>query len=423
MPFFYFKQALTGLRENPQVTFLTILGTALSVAMILVLILVYQTKTASFSPVSERSRILYVPIIRGVNKDNAGFSGGGLGYRIVNDCFYPMSTPAVVSAAVAGTQQKHTAVPGNKTVRETDVKETDAAFWKVFDFRFLSGKPFSREMFTSAMSVAVIDERVAREFFGTTDAAGQTLRLDFVEYLVTGVVASVSKAVDEAYGEVWTPYSLNREIMKSDIAEGIGGRLQVFLLAESSSDFDAIRQETHSRIATFNEGQREFFAGIWKQPVTSFQRMFYFIQGDRMHGNFSGMWSLAALFLLLPVFNLLGITHVQIQKRAPEIGIRKAFGATVRDVTSQILAENLVVTFAGGLVGLFLSILFFYIAKDSLLERTDVDLRAGMILKPAFFIGSLLICLLINILSTALPARRTSKDAIVPALNNHLSSK
>jgi putative ABC transport system permease protein len=419
----YFKQAIASLRKNPPVTFLTILGTALSVAMMLVLILVYQVRTASFSPVSERHRIFYVPIIQGLNKDNAGFSGGGLGYRIVCDCFYPMSTPEVVSAASSEIRQKHTAVPGNKTVRETDVKETDANFWKVFDFRFLNGKPYTQEMFTSAMPVAVINDQVAREFFGTTDAAGQTIQLDFVEYLIVGVVSPISKVVDEAYGEIWVPYSLNNDIMKGNIVEGIGGKLQVYLLGKSSSDFNTIRQEAHSRIATFNEGQQEFFANIWKQPITSTQRMFYFIQGDRMHGNFSGMLLLAVLFLFLPVLNLLGIMYVQIQKRSPEIGIRKAFGATTRNMMGQILAENLIITLIGGLAGLLLSVLFFYIAKDGLLERTDVNLQISMIIKPTFLIGSLVICLLINLLSTALPAWRTSKEAIIPALNDNLSHK
>ncbi|MDR1222036.1 MAG: ABC transporter permease [Tannerella sp.] len=413
----YFKQALANLRENPQVTLLTVTGTALSVAMMLVLVLVCQVRTASFPPVSERHRILYIPIIQGLNKDRAGFSGGGLGYRIVRDCFYPMSLPEAVSAASSEVLQKHTAVPGNKTVRETDVKETDANFWKLFDFRFLDGKPFTEEMFASAMPVAVISDRVAREFFGTTAAAGRTIRLDFVEYSVTGVVASVSKAVEEAYGEVWTPYSLNGEIMKGDIAEGIGGKLQVFLLGKSPAGFDAIRQEAHSRIATFNEGQREFFAHIWKQPVTGTQRMFYHIQEDRLHGNASGMFSLAALFLFLPVFNLLGIMSVRIRKRASEIGIRKAFGATAWDMTGQILAENLPVTFLGGLAGLLLSVLFFYLAKDGLLERTDVNLQPAMIIKPALFAGAVLTCLLINLLSTALPAWRISKETVIRNLS------
>lgn len=413
----YFKQAITTIRENPVVSFLTILGTALAVAMMMVLVLVYQVRTASFSPVSERYRMLYINIIKGVNEKKHGFSGGALGYRIVQDCFYPMTTPEAITAVSADIQQKRVSVPGNKHVRECNVRETDAAFWNVFDFRFLDGTPYTEEMFISAIPTAVISDRVAREFFGSTEVSGQSIQLDYVDYRIQGVVVSVSKAVSETYGEIWTPYSLNKNIMNNDIVEGIGGQLQLCILAHSTNDFAAIRQEAQSRVATFNTGQKEYFASIWKQPINSVQRMFYFIQGDRMHGNFSGMLALGALFLFLPVFNLLGIMYSQMQKRNPEFGLRKAFGATTRDILGQILAENFIITCIGGVLGLCFSVLFFYLAKDALLERPDVNLALSMILKPVLFAAALLTCLLINILSAGFPAWRTSKTEVVDSLN------
>jgi putative ABC transport system permease protein len=413
----YFKQALATVRENPLVSSLTILGTALAVAMMMVLVLVYQVKTASFAPVSERHRMLYVNQIEGLNQNNAGYRGDGLATRLVNECFYPMETPEAVTAASTATQQRQVSVAGSRKVRECDVRETDAAFWNVFDFRFLDGSPYTEELFTSAVPVAVVSEQVAREFFGAVEVTGLTIRADYVDYRIVGVVSPVSQVVGEAYGEIWIPYSLNRDIMNGDFTEGIGGRLQVTILARSTADFDAIRQEAQSHIATFNTGQKEFMANIWKQPITGLQRMFYYVPEDRMHGNFSGMLALAALFLFLPVFNLLSIMYSQVQKRKPEFGLRKAFGATMYDVMEQILAENLLITFAGSLVGLCLSVLFFYIAKDGLLQRPDVSLQLSMLFKPALFAAALFACLMINLLSVGLPAWRTSRAEVVESLN------
>ncbi len=413
----YFKQAIVGLRENPLVGFFTILGTVLAVATMMILVLTFQIKTASFAPVSERGRMLYVNVIEGLNKDNVGYSGGGMGYNIVQQCFYKMSTPEVLTAVTSNVTQKQTSVQGNKKIRQCDVRETDANFWKVFDFRFLNGTSYTESMFTSAMPVAVISDKVAREFFGTTEAAGKTIQLDYVDYRVLGVVASVSDAVSEAYGEIWAPFSLNDGIMKTDIAEGIGGDLQLCILAKSKSDFDAIRQEAQSRIATFNSGQKEFKANIWKQPITSIQRMFYYVQGDHLDGNFSGMLSLAALFLFLPIFNLLGIMFSQIKKRSSEIGLRKAFGATSPKIIGQLIIENFAITFIGSIIGVGVSILFLYLAKDSLLGYPDVNVHLSMILKPTLFVAAILVCLLINILSTILPAWRIAKAEIVESLN------
>jgi putative ABC transport system permease protein len=416
----YFKQAIATIRENPPVSFLAVLGTALAVAMILVLALVYQVKTASFAPVSARYRMLYVHQIEGLNRDRAGYRGEGIATRFVNECFYPMQTPQAVTAASAAAQQRQVSAAGSRRVRECDIRETDAAFWTVFDFRFLDGTPYTQELFASAVPVAVVSERIAREFFGTTEASGRTIRVDYVDYRITGVVSPVSEAVGEAYGEIWIPYSLNREILTGDFTEGIGGRLQVTILARSTADFAAIREEAQSRVATFNAGQKEFMANIWKQPITGVQRMFYYAPEDRMQGTFSGMLALAALFLFLPVFNLSGILYSQIRKRRPEFGLRKAFGATTRDVVGQILAENLIVTFAGSLAGLCLSVVFFYLTKDSLLQRPDVSLELSMIFRPALFAAALLACLAINLLSAGLPAWRMSRAEAAESLNNDL---
>ncbi|HCC50632.1 MAG TPA: multidrug ABC transporter substrate-binding protein, partial [Porphyromonadaceae bacterium] len=56
----YFKQALQMLKENPLVNAISILGTALSIAMILVIVLVFQINNAGYAPESNRSRMLYV---------------------------------------------------------------------------------------------------------------------------------------------------------------------------------------------------------------------------------------------------------------------------------------------------------------------------------------------------------------------------
>lgn len=417
----YFKQAIAGMKENPLVSFLIILGTALSVSMMMVLVLVYQVRTASFSPVSERNRLLYLELIEGLNEQGHGYFGGGaMGQRVVQECFYPMTTPEYTTGVAGSTRIKRTDVPGVKTVRDCDVRYVDASFWDVFDFRFITGKPFDEVTFKAARPVVVISDKVAREFFGTTDVVGETIQLDFVSYTIQGVVGSVSKAVDEAYGEIWAPYTLNSEIMANDFVEGIGGQLVVFFLAKSPADFDKIKQEAQSRIENFNSGQTEFKANIWKQPITNLQRMFYFVPGDRMHGIFSGMIALTTLFLFLPIFNLLGIVISQNQKRRPEIGLRKAFGATTYSIVRQLLIENFIVTLMGGIIGIFLSFFFFFIAKDGLLERPDVTLQPDIILKPEFFLISLTVCLLINMLSTAIPAWRTARAQVTESLNANI---
>lgn len=126
---------------------------------------------------------------------------------------------------------------------------------------------------------------------------------------------------------------------------------------------------------------------------------------------------LALLFFFLPVFNMLGLAFSQIRKRQPEIGLRKAFGATSAHVVGQMLYESLIVTGIGCVLGQCFSVLFFFLAKDGLLERTDVKLTTDMLFTFWLLPIAFLICLFINFLSVGIPAWRIARRQIVEALN------
>lgn len=56
----YIKQALQMLKENRLVSTISIAGTAISIAMIMVVVLIFQIQVANFSPENHRDRMLYV---------------------------------------------------------------------------------------------------------------------------------------------------------------------------------------------------------------------------------------------------------------------------------------------------------------------------------------------------------------------------
>ena len=66
----YFKQAIQMLKENRLTSVISILGTALSIAMILVVILQFQIKLVGFRPESNRDRMLYIMGIRADSRDS-----------------------------------------------------------------------------------------------------------------------------------------------------------------------------------------------------------------------------------------------------------------------------------------------------------------------------------------------------------------
>ena len=139
----YIKQALQTLRENRLTSVISILGTTLSVAMILVVVLQFQIRQAEYSPVSNRSRMLYVQGINARSKQGNDNNNTGLSVQVASECFYPLTSVEAVS--MKAYDNLVVSLPGKRLFDEYQVIYTDPAFWKVFDFRFLHGQPFTEQ--------------------------------------------------------------------------------------------------------------------------------------------------------------------------------------------------------------------------------------------------------------------------------------
>ena len=73
------------------------------------------------------------------------------------------------------------------------------------------------------------------------------------------------------------------------------------------------------------------------------------------------------LILLFPVLHLVNINISRIEERAPEIGVRRAFGGSSRALVGQFIAENVLLTLVGGMLSLPLSWgLWTLVAPDTL---------------------------------------------------------
>jgi putative ABC transport system permease protein len=411
----YLKQALQMLKENPLVNTISILGTALSIAMILVLVLVFQINNAGYAPESARARMLYV---LGTQVDYTGRNRGGMSAEVVKECFYTLRKPEAVTARA--TDRKPVSLPNERLFAVYDITYTDAGFWQVFDFRFLYGQPFSRSDFDSGLPRAVISEKAARRLFGAADVTGKSIVFDYITYTVCGVVKEVSVAARQAYADVWVPYTSKAGLTQVNAHAGnMTGEFQTILLAHNASDFDAIRAELANQTARYNATKQDSEVSFPDNPLTQLD-IATGSNGFRKVPMKDYLFSTGAviLFLLLiPAINLISVVLSSVQKRRGEIGLRKAFGATKGTIIRQMLFENMVLTGIGAVIGFGLSFLFLYTGRSFMLTK-GVVLTADMLLKPGLFLAVLFFAFLLNLLSAGLPALNISRQQITEALND-----
>ena len=428
----YLRQAMQMLRQNKFFSIIYITGTGLAITMVMVLAILYYFRTGNIAPETNRDRMLVIQHGKILNKvEGQGNGSSRLSYPTIKECFYSMQTPEADTAILPiGEQTEFIQTPGRDEVYNGLVMGTDVTFWKIFQFRFLAGKPYTEEEFTSGIRKAVVSESLARRLFNTSDATGKTFLLNFEEYQVSGVVEDVPSIAQFCYAEMWIPFT-NRpsQIQGSKWCDFILGHMQLYILAKKSGDFDAIRREAEENCRRYSANIPQYNFVLNEQPDTvlrAWLRTNSFSSPEFMK-VFIQIFSVVLLLLLVPSINLTGMTASRMKKRMEELGIRKAFGAQNRTLLLQILYENLLLTLLGGLIGLLISYGLIFILKGWLLGNYDwdgssltasIDLSPGMLINPAIFGYTLIFCLVLNLMSALVPAWRALRRPIVDALND-----
>ena len=421
----YIQQAMLHLRENPVITWVSLLGTALSICMIMVVVITIRVRTADCVPEVNRSRTLYVPnmSMRAKGDTSGSSSNSSMSVQTGRECFKALTTPEAVSLATNGAEKVRVALPAGAKMT-ADMLQVDTEFWRVFQFRFLDGKPFTEADFRSALPRAVITASVARRLFGRTDVAGSRLRLNHVDYQVSGVVADVSTLASDCYAQVWIPYTCGTA-ESNTWGDGLMGPMRAFILARSPKDFPAIREECERLRRKYNDAQPDkevFYRG---QPDTQFTHLYRtWAEEPDISGVVLRYVAIFLILLIVPAINLSSMTHSRMRKRMAEIGVRKAFGATGNELLQQVFVENLALTVVAGLIGLLLSYLATFLLNGFLFGNTlnaylagETTLTAGQLLSPWIFLAAFGFCLLMNLLSSGIPAWRASRMNIVEAIN------
>ena len=420
----YLQQSFYHLRENPVITWVSLLGTALSICMIMVVVITLRARTADCAPEVNRSRTLYVPNMTARPK---GATDGGMNSRMSvqtgRECFKTLTTPEAVTL-YADVEKVRASLPAGVKLT-ADMRQVDTDFWRVFQFRFLDGKPFTEADFQSALPRVVIAADVARRLFGQTEGvSGRHLLLNHVDYQVTGVVADVSMLAADSYAQLWIPYTCGTAEANT-WGYNLMGPMHAAILARSAADFPAIREECERLRQKYNDAQPDMEVVYLGQPDTHFTHL-YRTWNERPDMQSVVLRYVAVLLILLivPAINLSGMTHSRMRRRMAEIGVRKAFGATGGELLRQVFVENLLLTVIAGAIGLALSYAVTFLLNGFLFGTSanaymagETTLTAGQLLSPWIFLAAFLFCLVMNLLSSGIPAWRASRMNIVEAIN------
>ena len=398
---------------------LYIIGTAIPVALTMIVITFQYIRVGSIYPEEHRDELWCSETIYGKG------AMGSLSLTAVNNWFYPLQSAKAVTA-IHSAYPVLVQLPDGKSVLQVKTIATDAAFFRVFDFRFRSGKPFSESDFRNGKQCAVISESLARRLFGDVQAVGRTVQFNYADYVVAGVVRDVSSLTPRTFAQIYIPYTCLDENQDPSTLCGsytVSIRVDRDKGAQMQAEFD--ERFRKYQVATGDTSVViESPLPAWQYSAKSMPGTF--IDDDMVRKSLYLFGGLVLVFLLVPALNLSGMIAGRMEDRLMEMGVYKAFGATRGYLLRQVLNENLILTLMGGLVGLFLSWallawgkdwVFRFFSIDYYLDNSDILVTVEMLFSPWIFLSAFLICVVLNLASALLPVWHALRAEIVYSLN------
>lgn len=411
----YFKQAVAMLKQNKFISIVTITGTAMAIMMIMVIVVTDAIKNVDIAPEVNRSKTLYIKRYTKKYKDESKQSiwQSTPDYNLYKNYLSGFKTPEYITAVdKAWNGNRYMVKKENVNERFlAEIKMIDATYWKVMSFSFSEGKPFTEEDFAAGIRNAVISENLAKKVFGNNEALGKSIEIDFNTYNVVGIIKDVPQTFTYGYGEAYIPYT-----SKSGYENR---RYHVLFLLKNKKDILALNQEINAAQRKFDSTDTEWnitFHGPnnHRQALMSETRD---MKPDEKTTN-RKMIFIFCVLLLIPAVNLSSFSMSQIKRRIEEIGVRKAFGAKKYIILIQILFENLITSFIGGVIGLVLSYFIVLWLKEWLLDiGAESAIPVHALISLPVLLGVFAACFILNLLSAGIPAYRASKAAIVDSIN------
>lgn len=416
------SRAFYDLKHQPVIGIVTLAATALSIFLIMIVVMMHSVEIAPFSPESNRERTLYGKFIH--LKHTRGSSSSAMTYYMAKRLYGDLADADVTTFYGDAERIDLSLLNGPSSFFYR--KRVDDKFWNVFDYDLLAGRLLDESDVESGALVAVVSETVARTVLGTVDdAPGREILLSQRPYTVVGVVADVSPLAKEAFAEVLIPLSAEGHQKDSWDDDKHFGPYACAILAESPAKFDAIRAEVQQRKQIFNTEAAADSLEIIDHGSPFTQEEVSTVKGSNGDPDRSGdtrRLLIYAILLIVPAINLSSMTQSRLRRRTAELGVRRAFGCTRSKLILDILIENIIITLAGGLAGLIMSIVFGYFLGDMLFTDIDtsrtVNMTMEMLLNYRVFGMALLFCFILDLLSCGIPAWRASRTDVVAALNS-----
>jgi len=399
------EQAKLSLADNKVRTIMSIIGVAVGIAAVMIVGIISQSgRNYIFAELETYGlRTLWV------NRDwenNNPFESVREGSGINNDDLSALKgacCPALERLSpVVYPEEWLVPVRQGNNFSNASVEGIDSDYLLINNDHLLMGRNFREDEIRYKRPVAIIGSVTSEKLFGKhRSPLGKSIRLGDLRLTVIGVLQKKDRSLLSAVGAAEN-YDINERVLISYLLyqQYIGSKdiQQIIGQATSLNQIEVALQQitrTLSRRNNHHYRYRSDSMRRWIDNANFILNMIY------MTGIFA-----ASLSLFVGGIGVLNIMSTSVLERTREIGLRKALGATQQDILRQFLAEAMMISCLGGMIGCLIG----------LAGMLALEWWSGLDLTVPWFIVSiaLAVSMGVGLLSGLYPAQRAAK---LPPMN------